>query len=272
MEHTNNPIGICQWSMPEMKSVQAAATLRELGLDGIELDSGAWDGTHLALSDAKLQNQWQQACKANSLHIPALGVNPLCDYGMSNPDKAQIVTAILAAAVEIAHAMKIPALQLPSFVDGEMKTDQDIETTALRLQEVCDLARPLGIVISTENALTAEACLRLITLVNRENMKVFFDTLNPWSMEKLNVPTTLAGQYAHLHSAAHLKDGLREKRTSTLLGAGDSSFDQTMAIFAAKKYAGWFILENNYNKIPEVSQWKANVKKDIVTIKRAMQG
>ena len=171
--------GICQWSMPALGPAIGARTVRELGLDGIELDSGSWDGSQLTLVNKDLQRQWTEACAENALQIPALGVNSLCEEGMSKPEKKEIVRAILANSVEIAVAMQIPALQLPSFFDGAIKTELGLETTAERLQEVCDLAAPFGIVVGTENALSVENCVKLIKLTDHENLKVFYDTQNP---------------------------------------------------------------------------------------------
>lgn len=262
--------GICQWSMPALKPAVAARTLRELDLDGIELDSGKWDGTQLTLADGDLQRQWSEACVENALQVPALGVNSLCDEGMSKPEKKEIVRAILANSVEIAAAMQIPALQLPSFFDGVIRTELDLKTTAGRLQEVCDLALAHGIVVGTENALSVEDCVKLIELTDRDNLKVFFDTQNPWAMEGMNAAEVLRGEYPYLYDAAHAKDGHGSKLSSALLGQGDSDFAQTMAVFVENDYAGWLILENSYDQIPDPANWQANVAADMDSIRKTL--
>ncbi len=269
-DRTEILFGICQWSMPELEPGAATQILSELGLDGIELDAGNWDGTHLTLSNHELQQRWLDAIAGTALQIPALGVNALCGDGMSKADKMATVRAILADGVAIASAMEIPALQLPSFFDGAIGTDQELATTAECLQEVCDLAEAHGIVVCTENALTVEDCLKLIALVDRQNLKVFFDTQNPWAMERQNAREILQSEYAHLYSAAHTKDGHGDKLSSALLGDGDSDFAQTMAVFVEQNYAGWFILENNYHSIADATDWQANVRKDITRIENLL--
>ena len=259
--------GICQWSIPYMEPNVTTRTLVELGLDGIELNAGNWNGTQLSLADNGLQQQWLEACDKHSIQIPALGVDILGIEGMSKPNKKEIVKAILANGVEIAQTMKIPVLKLPSFFDGAIKTDRDLETTVARLREVCDLAEAQSIIVGTENALTVESCLKLITLTDRENLKVFFDTQNPWAMEGINVSEILKGEYAHLCNAVHVKDGLGDNLSSALLGEGDSEFEKTMSVFVENKYAGWFILENDYRNIPDSANWKTNVKTDSASLR-----
>jgi sugar phosphate isomerase/epimerase len=189
---------------------------------------------------------------------------------MSKLDKKATVRAILADGVAIANAMQIPALQLPSFFDGAIKTEQELETTVQRLQEVCDLAEAHGIVVCTENALTVEDCLKLIALVDRQNLKVFFDTQNPWAMERQNAREILEGEYPYLYGAVHAKDGHGDKLSSAILGEGDSGFAQAMAVFTESDYAGWFILENNYHSIADAADWQANVRKDIACIENLL--
>jgi sugar phosphate isomerase/epimerase len=240
-----------------------------LGLDGIELDAGNWDDQHLKLADHGLQDQWKQACAEHRIEIPVLGVNALCSDGMSKPQKQEKVCAILSDAVEIAHSMGIPLLQLPSFFNGAITTDEDLATTAQRLQYVCDLGQAHGIQVGTENALTLEQYVKLMDKVNRRNLKVFFDTQNPWAMKKLNSRMLLEGEYGDLCRVAHLKDGTDKTLSNALLGEGSSDFFKTLAVFRERKFAGWFLMENSYGK-SILGDWQASVRKDIATAKEFM--
>jgi 2-epi-5-epi-valiolone 7-phosphate 2-epimerase len=262
--------GICQWSMPGLAPAEAAPVLHAVGLDGIELDAGNWDGQHLKLTDRSLQDEWKQACAEHRIELPVLGVNALCSDGMSKSQKQEKVCAILADAVEIAHAMSIPLLQLPSFGNGAISSDEDLATTAQRLQYVCDLAHSHCIQVGTENALTVEQHDKLMDQVNRRNLKVFFDTQNPWAMKQLKSRMLLEAEYGDLCRVAHLKDGKDKTLSNALLGEGTSDFNNTMAVFRERKFTGWFIMENSYGKsIP--GDWQASVQKDIAKAKEIMR-
>lgn len=110
------------------------------------------------------------------------------------------------------------------------------------------MAEPHDVVVGTENALSVEGCPKLITLTDRKNLKVFFDTLNPWAMEGLNVFEILKREYPHLYSIVHAKYGQGNKLSSALLGEGDRGFSMTMAVFVENGNEGGYIRSKQRNQ------------------------
>ncbi|MEO0797073.1 MAG: sugar phosphate isomerase/epimerase family protein [Verrucomicrobiota bacterium] len=239
--------GVCSWSLPAPDTIEACYMTKDLGLSGISLDLGGL-GPDLR-SDVSRLKSIRDTRSQLGLTFPALAANALCGTGLSNSQKRSGVRKIIEQAVATAEALEISLLQLPSFGDGAIDSAQALEQTAENLQIACDLAHPLGIIVGTENALSVEANQHLLGKVDRPNLRIYFDTSNPFWMSDLATETMIAPLAEHI-CEYHVKDETRDSETGAFgfapLGQGGSSFSECVSEIRKTDFRGWIILENYY--------------------------
>jgi sugar phosphate isomerase/epimerase len=266
-------IGICEWAFP-LPGPYGCKIAAELGLEGMELDLGSYE-QGFPLSNPVIQQAYREAGVKWGIKFPAIAVNALCAYGMTNPEnfeKSEIAITAIYKGIDAAEALKIPTVQLPSFKDNAIENEADFQNTVKCIKLACQYAEAKGIVIGSENALSSEDNLRLIHEVDQTNFKIFFDTQNPYAMKKYHVPEMIRkiGRYI---GEVHVKDGNDGELSSALLGKGESDFYQSLAALKEIGFSGWIYLENYYNKKPLNSGFEDPfelLKQDIVILREAL--
>jgi sugar phosphate isomerase/epimerase len=244
-----NKFGIVLWAFPFMGPYMGKLA-KDAGLDGMELELGNWEEGFF-LANREVQDGFLEIREKFGLEYPSLAVNTLCFHGLTNEYNSgagAIVMKAIETAVSVASAMGIPKIQLPSFDDGAIKTDKDLENTALFLKKACELAAGDNILICSENSLSMAENRKLFELVNAANFKLFFDTQN-YALLKGYKPSQMILELRDLIIETHIKDGIGEM-SNRLLGDGDSGFIESMGALKKINYSGWFLLENYYHKAP----------------------
>lgn len=261
--------GICQWCLPECAKDQEGEYTRNAGFDGIELDLGNWEENTL-ITDPTCVAHWERQREKTGIRYPALAVNALCSYGMSQKKDEAVVKDILLSALEAAERYGIPLLQLPSFAAGSITNESEFEQTASMLHYVCGQSKSMDLVIGTENALSAEENLRLMRTVGSQNLRIFFDTQNPFAFSKLNPESVVKGAARYIVPVIHAKDGIGSQLSSRLLGQGDSCFEQTIRALKEHCAIEWVILENDVKTIAEQERMNemAVISADIETLQK----
>ncbi len=265
-----NRIGICQWSIPVQDTEESLAFAAKLGLEGVEPDLGSY-AQAFPLSRIEEQNKYKIWRKNLDIVYPSLAVNALCQYGMSEPGSKKIAEAAIAKSVESAVALDIPIVQLPSFVKGDIVSDEDFHNTVACLRYACHCAEGTNVIIGSENALSAEDQLTMIETVNSERFRIYFDTRNLFSMKGYDSVRIMEILLPHI-CEIHIKDGI-DNGSSTLLGEGNSGFFDAMRALKAQNYTGWLILENNYAAMSQEMQMpvEALLRKDIDIVKSLLR-
>lgn len=253
--------GACIWSLPET-GPEACSIASRLGLEGLELDMGMWED-NLPLSGKALQKKFLEAGNSNNIEFMTLGVNALCFYGMSQPEKRDTVKRILSASVETALAMNIPKLQLPSFLHGIISNERGLESTIESLRFVCELVEGTELLIGTENALSVSDNFRIAEEVGSSNLRFYFDTSNPhWFGDGMD-PVGMIAQMADLICEHHVKDedgASPEERYFVPLGKGQSSFLRSVDAIIKSGYQGWLVLENDYSETLNLDDLKNDLE------------
>ncbi len=243
--------GICQWCVPGENRARKIAFSAELGLEGMELELGSYeDGFDLASEETMAA--CLQASADHGISLPSLAANALCRHGMSRPESEPAVQEVLHAAVHCAQKLSIPLIQLPSFINGAIANQYDLTQTAKCLRYACDRASEYGIVIGTENALSGEDNLKLLEIVDRQNLSIYFDTRNPKFFANLDGPSVLRSVLPHV-CEVHVKDGI-DGNECRFLGEGNSGFAESMSTLDEGEYGGWIILENDYQALAKKSK------------------
>ncbi|MGI6168379.1 MAG: TIM barrel protein [Christensenellales bacterium] len=265
--------GACEWALPG-NGIGSLKLAKEVGLEGLQLPFVSYERGFM-LSQKWFRDFYMEESEKYGVALPSMAICEFDLYGLRNPkdsEKGKIVYDIIEKSVEAAIDMKMDMIMMPSFADGFIKTDEELETTAIALQYACDLAKEGNVVIATENLLTRAKNDELFALVGRENFKAFYDSQNyivnmDWDqLEMLEV------MYDLLYPEIHVKDGLNKVYSSTLLGEGDSNFYGTMDFLKKKNYSGWIHLENFYDRLPlrlQNENYIDLLKKDLEILKEA---
>lgn len=286
-------IGICQWALP-IDGPYGCKIASSQGLDGIELDLGPFE-KGFPLSRGFVQNEYLKVAKKLNISFPSispLALGNLNMIGSEDSEEKKVALSAIIKSIDTAEAMNIPIVCIPSFFDGQAKredrfkkipesiryscidTKEDFKKTVDVLKYSCDYALSKKIIIGTESSLSIDNTLKLFSEVDRENLKLYFDTQNYYACKKYNVAKMLQ-ELLPLICEIHVKDGINGYFSSALLGEGESNFYKSMDVLIEHNYPGWIILENNYDLGPISLQNDDPLqlmKKDIDVLKKIFAG
>lgn len=243
-------LGIVEWALPLMGPA-CVAWAAELGLQGIELEFGDFE-KGFPLSNERIRNTYLDYGAKYGVAFPSLALNAFARNGMSQPresGKGLAAVETIKKGIETAAAMKIGVVQFPSFDDGRINSEQDFRNTVEKLRLACRLAGPHGIVVASENILSAQETERLVDEVSHDNFKILFDTQNYYLEKGYNEAELLRKIHRHVIQI-HIKDGYNKSISSALIGEGENGFMETAEVILETECAEWLLLENYYNVRP----------------------
>ena len=259
--------GVCQWSL-DRRGPDALARAAELGfeaihLDGGELVSGDWwpDGPAIAATYA-------EAAADTRVSIAAVAPGRLNQLGLTSPagsEPARLCEQSIAVAIAAAARLGAPLIFLPSFANGEIRDEPGLRRTAEMMRATCDLAAEHGLLVATENTLSATDNLRLLGSVDRPNARVLLDTLNP-ALWGHHVAASVDALWPHLADQVHVKDGRDGQMGNAALGDGQAGFGATAAALEAHGFEGSLISENDYT-----GEHAGRAAQDVATLTRLFQ-
>lgn len=252
----------------------------EIGLEGLELGLRRENGREFVLSQAWFRELYMEEGDKYGIKFPSLAICEFDDYGMTNAfdtEKGRKMKEAIDLGIEIAQAMKMEMIMLPSFNDGYIETEEDFQNTVRALQYACDEAKKYGLWITTENLLPMEENLRLVQQTARSNLSCLYDSRNYKSYMNWDPPQMLRGLIEHdlLYPEIHVKDGFGSNPASCYLGEGDTGFAETMRLLHGCGYSGWLHLENFYDQKPLCDMGQSYIdvaKRDLERLRRFVAG
>lgn len=243
-------LGIVEWALPPM-GPYLAKMLKELGLQGMELDFGEYEEGY-RLSNRRIQEAYLECAEAYGFEYPSMALNALNTHGMShdrNSVDGMIAIETIKKGIQAAKEMNIPVVQLPSFHSGDIRTEKDFYNTCEKLRLACELSSGTDMILAMENVLDAEQTLKMIDEVGCDRVKVFFDTQNYHIDRGYSEPEILAAIAEHVIQV-HVKDGFNKAISSAPLGKGDASFLETAEVIKRTNCTEWLFIENFYHWQP----------------------
>jgi len=241
-----NQLGITQWTVP-WKDKELCKRAENMGLSTVHLDLGSVAKGY-PMMNLETQEIWLEQTQEHHLRIVSLALNDLCNNGFMGGignSKSEIAVSTMEKGIETARRMNIPSVSVPHFYDNRIKNEADLSIAAEALRFLCDMAAEQGILVYTENVLGKENLERLWGMVNRENLRLLFDTQNYAAMGNVDATEIFLAWQSLCGTYVHLKDGDGALGNRTL-GKGRSDFDRILSVLLRCEYTGAMILESNY--------------------------
>lgn len=269
-------IGAVAWGLPG-GGAYAARTAKAAGLDGIQLELGSYEAGY-PLSQKTVMDGYREDRDRYGIEYPALVLNDVMVHEFingKNSEHGKIAYDQITLGVETAKALDIDRIMIPNFLENLIMEEKHIECTKEALEYACGLAEPDGILILTENALDWNKQIELLRDVNRNNIRIHFDTQNFKFNFDMDQCLQLQGLYPYIDSVMHAKDGI-ENPGECLLGEGNTNFFGQMNYLREQEFKGYIVIENYYNLLPlrgkeGARQQMALLQKDIETVRKCFR-
>lgn len=270
----NNKIGICEWSLP-IDGPYACKLVAELGFDGLQINIGDY---HRGFSTSRklVQDAYLEMAVKSGIEFPSMAAR-VTDYFTMFPsrdvEESRIVRSGINKAIQACQEMDIPILLIPNFVKSEITNQKEFEEAVEVFQVACDEAGERDIIIAAENTLSTADTNRFLTEINRNNLRIYFDTQNYYLAKCFDTPQMLDELIENV-CEIHVKDGKGKDLSGALLGQGDTNFYGSMEIVKEHNYRGWIVIENYYDQKPISDQdadLKALITEDLKTLKAALE-
>lgn len=228
-------IGVTQWTMP-WKDNELCQKAQGQGLSLLHLDLGS-------------------AEEGYPMTDPARREFDLCNHGFTaGLDDARSETAVktMKYGVETAHAMGIPSVSVPHFFANRIEDEFSFHSAVQALRALCDRAAEYGILVYTENVLSHPELERLWNEVDRQNLRLLFDTQNYSAMSQTDAADVFLKWKDFCGDYIHLKDGDAPALGNKTLWNGTSGFERVFSAVLSSGYSGGMILESNYRNEDEL--------------------
>lgn len=249
----------------------------EIGLDGLELGFLRYQERGFMLGQKWFRDYYLEEGEKYNIEFPSMAVCEFDYCGLKHKvttEKGRRVREIIDLAIDTAAYMKMEMVMMPSFCDGYIETEEDMNVTAEALTYACKEAAKHDITIATENLLTIEKNLELFQKVGQSNFSCLYDSQNYRVWKNWSQPEMLK-QLADnniLYPEIHVKDGIEQSGSSAYLGEGDTDFRGTMKVLHDINYSGWLHLENFYDRMPLCASEETYIdvtKRDLAILKEA---
>lgn len=269
--------GICQWCMPG-DGMYAAKLAAQAGWDGVQLDLGTYE-RGMPLTQKSIQEGLLEDAERYSITYPSLVVNAVTVHSMSknrrDSSEGQIVYELIRKGVEVTEAMKIEAIMLPCFFESYINSEEEFQNTVEAFRYCCDLAQDKGIDVYVESILSAEDQLRMVDILKKPNLYVFYDTQNYDAFSNHDQVEMVKALQPYMGKQFHVKDGFGTT-SNRMVGEGHGKVFETLNYIRESGFKGWVISENFYDKLPirlrNESDQMAISQQDLAVIKKALEG
>lgn len=245
--------GICAWSVPlDGEELYAWLQKKEVGNISIDFD-------YEACKNESGRKEWVQQQKALAekygIDFSILAVNILCTYGMNKNEHEELVRDILEKACLTASLLGAPAIHMPSFVDGEIKSREEMDQVIIALNHACRMGEKYQVQVGYECPLNAEDLGYILDRVSGETFFVLFDNENV-SLRGID-PVELYEKYKKYYIHTHVKTASALNTIRPL--KEEDSFGGIARLSEAMRksgFHGYVIIESEYWKEPDREKWE----------------
>ena len=243
-------LGTCMWGMPE-KGISGAIKAAEIGFEGISMDVSMFESAD-AGEERDMIQAWEQVKKDHGIVCPSVSVEILNDYGLTKPvnsDTGKFALEASCRGIETAEKLGVSVIQLPSFNDGAIRTEEDFRRTCEKMRILCREAEGTDVHIASENNLDLPLTLRMIEEVGSDRFGILFDTQN-YYLNGIGNTSELFREIAPYVYQIHVKDGVKGTVSNALIGEGESGFEDIAEAIREAYQGEWILIETYYDRPP----------------------
>ena len=163
-------IGACDWALPG-SGLYATQIAASVGLEALSLKIGLYENDY-PITHPEMQQIYLGEQQKYGIEYCAIALNDFDNIPMharEGTKEHDIVWNLLARAVETAHALHVPMIQVPGFAASEVKTEEDMEHSAKAFRWLCDTAGEYGISVAGENLMPVSEFTKMHEMVDRKN-------------------------------------------------------------------------------------------------------
>ena len=169
----NIRIGIGEWCLP-VYGPYACSLVPSMGLDGVQLEMSGHEKGY-PLSRDIVQRGYLEVKEKFGIEYPSVAMRETDFVSMLKPKGSRerdVIDQGLRAAVDAAEALGSPSVMVSSFVESEIRSDEDVSAAVELFRELCDYAKPKGVNITTEHLFSAEEMWDFYKAVDRDNLSL----------------------------------------------------------------------------------------------------
>ncbi len=247
---------------------------RKCALDCVQLGVGTETMAGRGLADEAMVQEYRQAAGETGVEIVSLSAQFVDNYSFTLPQNAQdeaVAMELCTRTIGLLPIFGCKNFLLPVLCKNTICDGTSFHRAVERIRMLADMAADKGAVTCLEVNLSLEKVYDLLDAVDRDDVKIFFDSQNLFALDG----TCMARYYTelanrHLIGGIHLKDGIGNMLSGSLLGDGNSGFDRTAKAIAQSDYSGCILTESVYAN-PTVAQQGTEeelLARDAATMKR----
>lgn len=259
-------MGVTQWFLNCSQGPRSLETAHELGFSFIHINAGL-PTDEWYIGNQEVEQTYLGMINKFNIPITAISFNLIEECGFLLSPSFELEPSLqeeINKVIKAADRLNARLVYFPSFNKSQIKDLLDFNKTQKILQYACDIAINMGVQIATENTLSAKENAKLIQLVNRPNLRILLDTLNPLRYGH-SVVEFIDILFPLLADQVHIKDGINGELGNERLGSGDANLHKMVTHLYKKGFNGTFILENNYlNNATKLAQKDINLLSTII--------
>jgi len=234
-EKTDFKVGICDWNAKGKGLPEVFKTVKELGLDGVQLSYEPRHPTY-DLREKKQQTHFLSEAKKHQIEIASMAMGIFNKYPFSSFDDAP---QWADECLDIMLAMNQKLVLFAFFGKGDIKDKPELQKNVIsRLKALMPKAEKYGLTIGLETWLNQEDHMHILDSVGSNNVKVYYDTAN---MEKQGYNIYEEIRWLGKKNAICQ---VHTKEVGNRLGEGKVNFPKVKEALADIDYKDWLIIES----------------------------
>ncbi len=217
------------------------AVAREVGLDGVALSCGAYDGEQWTILKPGGPERLRAQAADAGVELPALSAGYFCRVGLL-PEASEKPVELLGRLVQACAQAGIPLLHLPLYGASDVRTPGDRRRCAQVLAPLVEQAAAQRVSLALESLLPAEELKQFVQQFRSRAVGVCYDVGNARAAGRdVAAEITLLGPVLSL---VHIKDRRRrEPFAGVPLGEGAVHWPDVPRTLREAGYVGWLVLD-----------------------------
>lgn len=227
---------------------------REIGFDGIELQTAFNGGAMKAFKDKETMTKFKAAAEKQNMPVRSLCAGFMNSYPFVSDPKAveYISDTIRAAKYYGAYCILLPFFGKGSLLNENGKFDESkFKPLVERLKQIAPVAAENKIYVCLEGQIDAPTLIRILDAVGSEWIGVYYDTANHHAMG-YNVGDeirSLGGRIKQIHF----------KDCQGRFNSKNPDIDACIKALHDINYSGWIVLERNFEPDTPIAYWRHNL-------------